>query len=90
MGAMASQITSFTIDYSTIYSGADQRKHQSSASLPVSGEFPAQMASNAENVSIRWRYHVVESTPHQSWYVQNGVSAVDSECMKHPYLHGGG
>ena len=24
---------------------------------PVTGEFPAQMASNAENVSIWWRYH---------------------------------
>ena len=24
---------------------------------PVTGEFPAQMASNAENVSIRWRHH---------------------------------
>ena len=33
MGAMASQITSFTIVYSTVYSGTDQRKHQSSASL---------------------------------------------------------
>ena len=33
MGAMASQIISFTIVYSTVYSDADQRKHQSSASL---------------------------------------------------------
>ena len=33
MGTMASQITSLTIVYSTLYSGADQRKHQSSASL---------------------------------------------------------
>ena len=33
MGAIASQITSFTIVYSTIYSDADQRNHQSSASL---------------------------------------------------------
>ena len=33
MGAKASQITSLTIGYSTVYSGADQRKHQSSASL---------------------------------------------------------
>ena len=33
MGAMASQFTSLTIVYSTVYSGADQRKHQSSASL---------------------------------------------------------
>ena len=33
MNTMASQITSLTIVYSTVYSGADQRKHQSSASL---------------------------------------------------------
>ena len=33
MGSMASQITSLTIVYSTVYSAADQRKHQSSASL---------------------------------------------------------
>ena len=33
MGAMASQITSLTIVYWSVYSGADQRKHQSSASL---------------------------------------------------------
>ena len=50
MSTMASQITSLTIVYSTIYSGTNQRKHQSSASLgfvragnsPVTGEFPAQ------------------------------------------------
>ena len=33
MSFMASQITSLTIVYSTVYSDADQRKHQSSASL---------------------------------------------------------
>ena len=33
MSAMASQLTSLTIVYSTVYSGADQRKHQSSALL---------------------------------------------------------
>ena len=33
MNVMASQITSLTIVYSTVYSGADQRKHQSSATL---------------------------------------------------------
>ena len=54
MSAMASQITSLTIVCATVYSGVDQRKHQSSASLvfvrgsQVTGEFPAQKASNAE------------------------------------------
>ena len=33
MGEMASQITSLTIVYSTVYLNADQRKHQSFASL---------------------------------------------------------
>ena len=33
MSAMASQIASLTIVYSIVYSGADQRKHESSASL---------------------------------------------------------
>ena len=32
MGAIASQITSLTIVFSTVYSDGDQRKHQSSAS----------------------------------------------------------
>ena len=65
MGAMASQITRLTMVYSTVYSDADQRKHQSSASLALSGEFTGgrwnprtnRMASNAENVSIWWRHH---------------------------------
>ena len=53
MGAMASQITSLTIAYSTVYPDADQRKHQSSASLAfVRGIHRGQMASNTENVSI--------------------------------------
>ena len=33
MGAIASQITIFMIDYPTVYSDADHKKHQSSASL---------------------------------------------------------
>ena len=33
MGVIASQITSLTIVYPTVYSDADQRKHQSSTSL---------------------------------------------------------
>ena len=32
-------------------------KFRVAGNSPVTGEFPAQMASNAENVSIRWRHH---------------------------------
>ena len=35
MTTVASQITSLTFGYSIVYSGADQRKHQSSASLAI-------------------------------------------------------
>ena len=58
MGAMASQITSLTIAYWTVKSGADQRKIKAPrhwplwGDSPVTGEFPAQMAIYAENVSI--------------------------------------
>ena len=64
MSAMASQITSLTIVYSTVYS---RRRPKKASKLrvtglcvgnsPVTGEFPAQRASNAENVSIWWRHH---------------------------------
>ena len=60
MYTIASQITSLTIVYLTVNSDADQRKYQSSASLAFvreTVEFPAQLASNAENISIRWRHH---------------------------------
>ena len=65
MSVMASEITSLMIVYSTFYSGTDQRKHKSSTSLAFvrgvhqwpTGEFLAQRASNAENVSISWRHH---------------------------------
>ena len=51
MSAMTSKFTSPTIDYSTAQSGIGQRKHQSSTGLSagnseVTGEFPAQEASN--------------------------------------------
>ena len=62
LGVLASQITSLTIVYSNVYSGADRRKHQSSASLALVRGIPAQMASDAENVSIWWRHHVSSST----------------------------
>ena len=66
MSEMASQITSLTIVYSTVYSGEYQRKHQSSASLAFVREHTGDRwishtkADNAENVSIWWRHHVSE------------------------------
>ena len=55
MTTMTSQITTLTVVYSIVYSDADQRKHQSSASLAF--EVPAHRISYAENISIWWRHH---------------------------------
>ena len=41
---------------------------------PVTGEFPTQMASNAENVSIWWRHH--------GWRWPGGVSPVGDNPMQ--------
>ena len=64
MYTMSSQITGVSIGYSTICSGADQRKYHITdlceGNLPVTGEVPAQGASNAENISIWWRHHACE------------------------------
>ena len=63
MGAIGSQITSLKTVYWTVYSDTDQRKHLPRitglcvGNSPGTGEFPAQKASNAENVSIWWRHH---------------------------------
>ena len=62
MSAMASQITSLTIVYSTVYLGAAQENIKVlwnwpfAGNSPVTDDFPHK-ASNAENVSIWWRHH---------------------------------
>ena len=49
MSTMASQITSLTIVYSTVYSGANQRKHQRSVSLAF----------------VRWIHRWPVNSPHK-------------------------
>ena len=63
MGAIASQITSLTIVYSTVYSDADQRKHQSSASLA----FVRGIHRGPVNSPHKWPVTLItiaQSTPH--------------------------
>ena len=56
MSDMASQITGVSTVYSTVCSGADKKTSKLRATglwegnSPMTGEFPAPMASNAENV----------------------------------------
>ena len=80
MSAMASQITSLTIVYSSVYSNRRSKKTSKiritglgERNSLVTGEFPAQRSSNAENVSIWWHHHAhwtpgysCHSHPHQT------------------------
>ena len=63
MGAIASQITSLTIVYSVVYSNADQRKHQSSTSLPLCGEFTGDRWIPRTNGQLRGKcFHLMTSS----------------------------
>ena len=71
MGAMASQITSLLIVYSTVCSRRRSKKTSKlrvaglcAGNSPVTGEFPPQMVCNAENISIWWRHHGIS---HESY-----------------------
>ena len=64
MSAMASQITSLTFVWFPVYSRRRSKKTSKlcvtvlyAGNSPVTGDFPAQRACNAENVSIWWRHH---------------------------------
>ena len=68
MSVLATQITSLTIVYSTAYSGADQRQHQSSASLAfVSGIYrwpvnsPHKGPPVTRKIFIIWWRHLANS-----------------------------
>ena len=74
MSTMASQITSVSIVYSSIYSGAAQNKTSKlrvtglwEGNSPVAGEFRAQKDSNVENISIWWRHHEQEELYEHIW-----------------------
>ena len=65
MGMIASEITSRTIVYSTFIQVQMKEKTSKlritglcAENSSVASEFPAQMASYAENVSIWWCHHV--------------------------------
>ena len=67
MSTMASQTTSLTIVYWTVYSRRRSKKTSKlrvsglcEGNSPVTGEFPSHRASNAENVCIWWRHHDVQ------------------------------
>ena len=94
ISALASQITSLTIVYYTVYWGVDQRKHQSSVSLAfVWGIHRWQRASNVENASIWWRHHAVMLKAYPCHNVITSSHIISSVCipvwhMRSPITYG--
>ena len=88
MSTIASQITSLAIVYSTVYSGADQRKHQSSASLafvwgihrgPVNSPHKWPVSRKMfpfDDVIMRWNYHAVTS-----WEINTTIILICFLCV---------
>ena len=90
MSTMASQITSLTIVYSSVLFRRRSKKTSKlrvtglcEGNSSVTGEFPAQRASKAENVSIRWRHHIA----HISVFVI-GLLSIDIANITQGYSHG--
>ena len=55
MSMMASQITTLTIVYSTVYSGADQREHQSFVSLAFVQGIQGWPVDSSHKGTVTWK-----------------------------------
>ena len=97
MSAMASQITSLMIVFSTIYSVPDQRKHQSSASLaivrgthrlsmnsPHTGPVTPKMFP-LDDVTMRYKYHNVTTAWVCHWHSQNMIYSSPNTCAHNTF-----
>ena len=62
MSAMASQITDVSIIYSTVCSGADQRKHQSFASLAFVRGIHRWPVNSPHKEPVTWKMFLVDSS----------------------------
>ena len=92
MGAIASQITSLAIVYSTVYSGADQRKHQSSASLAFAWGIHQWPVNSPHKWSVTRKMFPFDDVPTQQrytlrvllccyWVVHFGIQADDTSSV---------
>ena len=89
MSAMASQITSFAIVYSTVYSGADLRKHQSSASLAfVRGihRWPVNCLHKGPVTRKMFPFDNVIMTPHDMYRLVQHRDMEFGQCVAEPSL----
>ena len=67
MGAMAPQITSLKIVYSTVYLGSDQRKHQSSASPAFMRGNHRRPMNSTHKWPVTWKMFTFDDVIMVSW-----------------------
>ena len=98
MDAIASQITSLTIVYSIVYSDADQRKHQSSASLAFVRGIHQGPVNSPHKWPVTWKcFHLMTSScaggcPQPGWIATPSALLPAISCcpiaQRHPSLDG--
>ena len=80
MRANAAQITSLTIAYSTVYSGSDQRKHQSSPSLASVRGIHRWPVNSPKNCQLRGKcFHLMTSSWCMAYECQNMLSVTTKD-----------
>ena len=91
-GVMASQITSVTCLLNRLFMRISKKTSKlrvtgvCEGNSPMTEDFPAQMASNAENVTIWWRHHVI-LTNHFGIRILMKNYIQGKFLIKHPYLN---
>ena len=80
MGAMASQITSLMIVYLNVYSGADQSKHQSSASLAFVWGIPRGLMSSPHKWPVTGKMFPFDDVIMKYTYNQHTWRVCDDEA----------
>ena len=95
MTAMASQISSLTIAYSTVYSGADQRKFQSSASLAFVQGIHRWPVNSPHKGPVTWKMFPFDDVIMSSgWYDSPSITSlthwgrVTHICVSKPFIIG--
>ena len=90
MGTIASEITSLI--HECLLNQIFRRRSKKTSKLrvtglcvgnsPETGEFPAQMACNAKNVSIWWRHHRWNATPWETMsYLSNIFNTMSADDL---------
>ena len=88
MSVMASQITSLTIVYSNVYSGEDQRKHQSSVSLAIVRGIHRWLVNSPHKGPVTWKMFPFDDvimfwgkySHFQCTWTQMGYICISSQC----------